>query len=71
MVSNLEKITQFYLGPQKIHRSIWDPKKYTGLFGTLTGTTTPGQSGPRSNGNKEVLNIFQISRTLASPSDAS
>ena len=23
----------------------------------LTGTTTPGQSGPESNGNKEILHI--------------
>ena len=24
---------------------------------SLTGTTTPDQSGPRSNGNEEVLHI--------------
>ena len=26
---------------------------------TLTSTTTPGQSGPESNGNEEVHNIPQ------------
>ena len=35
---------------------------------TLTSTTTPSQSGPGSNGNKEVLNIPQSSRTETSPS---
>ena len=28
----------------------------------LTGTTTPGQSWPRSNGNERVLHIFQKSK---------
>ena len=36
------------------------------MDGTLTGTTTPGQSGPRSNGTEEVLDTPQISRTGAS-----
>ena len=36
---------------------------------TLTGTTTLGQSGPKSNGNEEVLYIPQSSKTEASPSD--
>ena len=36
---------------------------------TLTGTTTPGQSGPKSNSNEEVLQIPQSSRTEISPSD--
>ena len=30
---------------------------------TLTGTTTLGQSGTRSNGNEEVLKLTQISQT--------
>ena len=29
---------------------------------TLSGATTPGQSGPGSNGNQGVLHIPQISR---------
>ena len=37
---------------------------------TLSGTTTPGQSGPGSNGNEEVLCIPQSSSiTGASPLD--
>ena len=37
---------------------------------TLTGTTIPGQSDPRRNGNEEVLWIPQIFITKASSSDA-
>ena len=37
--------------------------------GTLTDITSPGQSGPESNGTEEVLHIPQSSRTGASPSD--
>ena len=33
--------------------SIWS------IDGTLTGTTTPGQSESESNGNKGVLHIYQ------------
>ena len=37
---------------------------------TLSGATTPGQSGPRSDGNEEVLRISQSSSiTGNSPSD--
>ena len=39
------------------------------IDGTLTGTTTPGQSVPGSNGDEGVLNIPQTSRTGTSPSD--
>ncbi len=39
-------------------------------IGTLSGVTTPGQSGSRSNGNKEVLHVPQSSSiTGTSPSD--
>ena len=38
--------------------------------GTLTGTITPGQSGPGSNSNEKVLYILQSSKTGASPPDA-
>ena len=34
-----------------------------------TGVTTPGQSGPGSNGNEGVLHIPQIFKAEASPSD--
>ena len=40
------------------------------LIGTLSGATTPGQSGPGSDGNEGVLHIpqnFNLNRT--SPSD--
>ena len=40
------------------------------MHGTLTGTTTPGQSGPRSHDNEGVLHIPQSSRTRALTSDA-
>ena len=33
---------------------------------TLSGSTTPGQSRPRRNGNEEVFLILQISKTEAS-----
>ena len=36
---------------------------------TLTGTTTPSQSGLGSNGNEGVLHTPQIIKTGASPSD--
>ena len=37
---------------------------------TILGATTPGQSGPRSNGNEEVLCILQSSSiTRTSPLD--
>ena len=38
------------------------------IDGTLTGTTTPGQSGPGSNGDEGVLHIPQTSKTGTSPS---
>ena len=38
-------------------------------MGLLTGTPTPGQSGPWSNGNEGVLHIPQSSKTKVSPSD--
>ena len=40
------------------------------IDGTLTGATTPGQSGPASNDNEGVLHILQSSRTGA-PSEFS
>ena len=33
---------------------------------TLSGATTPGQSGPRNNGNEEVFHIPQISKAVSS-----
>ena len=36
---------------------------------TLSGATTPGQSGPGSNDNKRVFHIPQISKAGASPLD--
>ena len=36
-----------------LNSSIWT------INGTLTDTTNPGQSGPRSNSNERVLHIFQ------------
>ena len=39
------------------------------LYITLTGTTTPNQSGPGSNSNETVLHILSSRRTRASPLD--
>ena len=36
---------------------------------TLSGATTPGPSGPKTNGNEMVLHIPQNSKTEASRSD--
>ena len=41
------------------------------IDGTLSGTTTPGQSGPGNNGKKGVLLIPKSFRTGASISDGS
>ena len=38
--------------------------------GTVSGATTPVQSGPRSKGNEEVLCIPQSSKARALPSDS-
>ena len=43
--------------------SIWP------INGTLSGATTPGQNGLGRNGNKVEVNICQISKAGASPSD--
>ena len=40
------------------------------IDGALTGTILLRQSNPWSNGNEEVLNTLQISKTGTSPSDA-
>ena len=37
------------------------------IDGTVTGTTTPGQSGPESNDHEGVFHTSQISRTGPSP----
>ena len=43
---------------------------YNPLIGPLSGATTPGQSGPGTDGNKGVLHIPQSSSiTGTSPSD--
>ena len=40
-----------------LNRSIWP------IQGTLTSTNVPGQSGPGSNGNEEVIHTSEIPRT--------
>ena len=45
-----------------MNNSIWP------IDGILTGTITPGQSGPESNGNEGIFHTPQTPR--ASPSDA-
>ena len=46
-----------------LNSSIWS------IDGTLTGTTVPDQSGPRSNSNEGVLHILKSFRIEASQSD--
>ena len=45
-------------------------KFYLTLDWTITGTTTPAQSGPGSNDNERVLHISQSFRMRASSSDS-
>ena len=49
--------------------SKWLNSFFWPIDGTLTGTTTLGQSGPESNSNQGVLYIPQSSRSGDSPSD--
>ena len=57
----LFKVIQFNISTK--FSSIWPIDR------TLSGTTTPGQSGPGSDGNEEVLRISQSSSmTGTSPS---
>ena len=45
-------------------------KSYTWpIEGTRSGATTPGQSGPGSVDNEGLVDISQIFKTGASPSD--
>ena len=38
---------------------------------TLSGTSTPSQSGPGSNGNELIPRVSQSTNTVPSPSDGS
>ena len=42
-------------------------KQLLNIKGTQKGTTSPGQSGPGSNGNEWIVHTFQIFRTRTSP----
>ena len=53
-----------------LHTGKWLKSSIWFIYGTLTSTTTPGQSEPGSNGNEGVLHIPQSFRTGASPSDS-
>ena len=56
-------ISHLFTHCKKSNSFIWPINK------TLSGTTTPGQSWPGSNGNEGALHIPQSSRTESSPSD--
>ena len=43
---------------------------YFNIDGILTSNADPNQSGPGSNGNREVSSFPECSRTGASPLDA-
>ena len=49
-----------------LHTVKWLNSSILPIYETLTGTTTPGQSGPGSNGNEGILSIPQSSNTEAS-----
>ena len=53
-----------------LHTVKWSSSSIWPIDGTLTCTTTLGQSGLGSNCNERVLHICQSSRTGASPSDS-
>ena len=59
---------QFNISHLFAHR--WSNSSIWYMDGTLTFTSTPGQSGLESNGNKEVLYILQSYWTGATPSNA-
>ena len=52
-----------------LHTVKWLNSSIWAIDGTLTDTTTSGQSGPGSNGNEGVLYIPQRTKTEPSPSD--
>ena len=47
-----------------LHTVKWFKSSIWTIDGTLTDTTTPGRSGPRSSSNEEVLYILQTFRTI-------
>ena len=53
-----------------LHIVKWLNSSILSIHETLTGTTTPGQSGAGINGNERVFHFLQSSRTGTSPSDA-
>ena len=53
-----------------LHLVKWSNSSIWSMDGTLSGTTTPGQSEPMSNSNERVLHIPQSSRTGTSPPDS-
>ena len=50
--------------------SKWVNSSICSLYGTLIGTTNPGQSGSGSNSSEWVLRIIPDSRAETFPSDA-
>ena len=71
LLSNINNST-YYQSIVCTHLNGFKYRKWLGssiwhIDGTVTDTTTLGQSGPGSNGNEEVLYICQNSRTGTSP----
>ena len=64
--------TQFFKKMQYVFKQIFLNSCFSiqSIVGTLTGTTTLGQSGPENNDDEGVLHISQSSRIEASPLDA-
>ena len=68
-MDNLHTVVWF-LTNNSSNLSKWLNSSVWFIDGTLIGIITPGQSGPESNANEEILHILQNSRTRASPSDS-
>ena len=67
LLSNTNSSNCTHLG---FNHSKWLNSSIWPIDGILTDITTPGQSGPGSNGNEELLHSLQSSRTGVSPSAA-
>ena len=62
-LKNQFSINHLFAHSLNVKNSIWSIDR------TLSGVSTPGQSGPWNNGNEGVFHIPQISKTRASSSD--
>ena len=62
----LQKCSLCILQPQPTGPCVQSNSSIWPIDRTLSGTTTPGQGGPKSNGNERIRHISQISKALPS-----